>query len=330
VPVTSAEFTQNAPPLTSDEQDTVVDGLGSMLDPFFPYAKIQIPSVTAQRYVLPQSKSSLNAYMMLLRLLIDLDAFGDSTAALAVQNALNTIELTLPTGRAQAGSYCKSIASQWIARLDQQALAGTDDGDAPQDKLRKLLPNTLAWTIKDIQSVAVRSALKSLIAERTASFVAGERRYEVPGRQYRVRAFVRLRSEDGCPPKIIWTEEYSKPFTIAAWYDDGGSDAPPVQVPLPNLFDPEEREAIKKLKPNVAFRVPEKLFDFLQSNDLDVLFDGNKPSGGAGLALDWICGFNIPIITLCAFIVLSIFLSLLNFIFQWLLFVKICIPIPKR
>ena len=48
-----------------------------------------------------------------------------------------------------------------------------------------------------------------------------------------------------------------------------------------------------------------------------------------GWTIGWICSFSIPIITLCAFIVLNIFLSLLNIIFFWLPFLKICIPIPK-
>jgi hypothetical protein len=47
-----------------------------------------------------------------------------------------------------------------------------------------------------------------------------------------------------------------------------------------------------------------------------------------GISLMWICSFSLPIITLCAFIVLSIFLSLFDLIFRWLLFIKICIPFP--
>jgi hypothetical protein len=49
-----------------------------------------------------------------------------------------------------------------------------------------------------------------------------------------------------------------------------------------------------------------------------------------GLTLGWICGFNIPLITICAFIVLNIFLSLFDLIFRWLFFIKICVPFPKR
>jgi len=54
----------------------------------------------------------------------------------------------------------------------------------------------------------------------------------------------------------------------------------------------------------------------------------DSAGGGVGLGLMWLCSFNIPIITLCAFIVLNIFLSLFDIFFQWMLFIKICIPIP--
>ena len=33
-------------------------------------------------------------------------------------------------------------------------------------------------------------------------------------------------------------------------------------------------------------------------------------------------------ITICAFIVLNIFLGLFDLIFRWMMFIKICIPIP--
>ena len=36
-----------------------------------------------------------------------------------------------------------------------------------------------------------------------------------------------------------------------------------------------------------------------------------------------------PVITICAFIVLNIFLTLFNLIFGWLFFIKVCIPFPK-
>jgi hypothetical protein len=72
--------------------------------------------------------------------------------------------------------------------------------------------------------------------------------------------------------------------------------------------------------------VPENIFNVLQRNK-DVKNFG-KP-GAPQIGIAWLCGFNLPIITLCAFIVLNIFLSLFDLIFAWMLFIKLCIPIPR-
>jgi hypothetical protein len=49
---------------------------------------------------------------------------------------------------------------------------------------------------------------------------------------------------------------------------------------------------------------------------------------GPGIGIGMICSLSIPIITLCAFMVLMIFIALLNIIFWWMPFFKICFPIP--
>jgi hypothetical protein len=136
-----------------------------------------------------------------------------------------------------------------------------------------------------------------------------------------LRAFVRLRPDGVCPARTEWSA-YSEPFVIAPWYE--GAGAAPVQVPLPDATD---RNVLKSLRPNVAFVVPPSLQNLLSGNPKDML-EGKGSTGG--LTLGWICGFNIPIITICAFIVLNIFLSLFDLIFRWLFFIKICIPFPKR
>ena len=115
--------------------------------------------------------------------------------------------------------------------------------------------------------------------------------------------------------------EPSESFTIAPWFDNNG--APPVQVTLPDATD---RNLLKKLKPNVAFVMPDSLFNLMQGKPEDLM----KGSGSAsGIGIQWICSFSIPIITLCAFIVLNIFLQLFDLIFRWLLYIKICLPLPK-
>lgn len=123
----------------------------------------------------------------------------------------------------------------------------------------------------------------------------------------------------------VWSD-YSQRFTIAPWYE--ANDLPPVQIALPNVLSPS---ALRQLKPNVAFAVPKELFNFLQANHPKKLLGGEGSDGSSGgSALDWICSFNIPIITLCAFIVLNIFLQLFDIIFRWLPYIKVCIPFPRR
>ena len=151
--------------------------------------------------------------------------------------------------------------------------------------------------------------------------IRGTGRYQNPDRIYRMFAFVRVKCEEGCPAKIVWSKP-SIAFRIAPWYDGPGVPVPPVILP-----DLTNKDMLNKLKPNVSFGVPAGLFNAMNGASLDDLMKGKKPGGG--IDLDWICGFNIPIITICAFFVLSIFLSLLNIIFFWLPLVKICIPIPK-
>ena len=137
-----------------------------------------------------------------------------------------------------------------------------------------------------------------------------------------VRAFVRLKPEGTCPAHTEWSA-YSEPFVIAPWYE--GSGAPPVQIPLPDVTD---RDLLRSLKPNVAFELPPALQNLLVGNPKDLL--EGKPSGGGGFTIGWICSFSLPIITICAFICLNIFLSLFDLIFRWMFFIKICIPFPKR
>src|SRR5690606_3245333 len=139
--------------------------------------------------------------------------------------------------------------------------------------------------------------------------------------RYVVRCFVRLKPECGCPARTVWSAE-SEPFVIAPWYEAAG--APPARIDLPDLSD---RALLKSLKPNVSFTVPPALQGLLAGNPKD-LMEGK--GGGAPLGIGWICSFSIPVITLCAFIVLSIFLGLFDLIFRWLAFIKVCLPYPKR
>ena len=84
---------------------------------------------------------------------------------------------------------------------------------------------------------------------------------------------------------------------------------------------------MRNLKPNVAFKVPPEIQQFMDKLNLQGLLDGEAKKK-AGIKFGMICGFSIPLITICAFIVLQIFLVLLHIVFFWLPFIRICIPFP--
>jgi hypothetical protein len=158
-------------------------------------------------------------------------------------------------------------------------------------------------------------AMSGAMLERFKALKGKAGRFDDPDARYRIRAFVRLKPEGRCPAKTIWSD-YSEPFVIAPWYEGAGD---PVQISLPNL------SALKNLKHGVAFSVPLDIQNKL--GNPKGLLEG-KPSD-SGLTIGWICSFSIPVITLCAFIVLNIFLSLFDLFLRWMLFIKICIPYPK-
>lgn len=171
-----------------------------------------------------------------------------------------------------------------------------------------------------ITQQGLKTALHGAMSARFSAMKGRAGRFDEPAARYLLRAFVRINSDCGMAPRTVWSED-SEPFTIAAWYE--GAGAPPVQIALPDASD---RKLLKQLKPNVAFIVPPSMQNLLSGKTKD-LMEGKGRVGIDGLT--WICGFNIPVITICAFIVLNIFLTLLNLVFGWLFFIKVCVPFPK-
>lgn len=146
-------------------------------------------------------------------------------------------------------------------------------------------------------------------------------RYPASRAVYEMRCFLRVDDcPDGCPPRVAWSPPL-RSLRIKPWYD--GADSPPIQIELPALT----ADALRAVKPNVSFKVPPELQQHLDRIDLQNLLDGKHTKTSLGFGM--ICSFSIPIITICAFFILQIFLGLLNIVFQWLFFVRICLPYPK-
>lgn len=263
--------------------------------------------------------SARTGLQRVLRLLRQLDgefnAFqGTSPHAVALRQQLAAIALPLKL-RANE-TVARSVNAESFLRQAVHVLVERDTS-APRPEMPTHWP-----ALPEHQARALRLALSQSVAERFAQLNPAPGRYDDPAAQYVVRAFVRLKPECGCPARIVWSA-HTEPFVIAPWFE--GSGAPPVRISLPDLSD---RNLLRSLKPNVSFAVPPALQNLLSGNPKD-LMEGKKPPD-AGITLGWICSFSLPAITLCAFIVLSIFLGLLNLVFGWLAFIKICIPFPKK
>ncbi|HYT65468.1 MAG TPA: hypothetical protein VEL51_03580 [Vicinamibacterales bacterium] len=127
-------------------------------------------------------------------------------------------------------------------------------------------------------------------------------------------------------------------FQLAAFFD---SDAParPIRIAMPSDTTPA---GLRKFDKNAAFVMSDVMcgqFSAVRSlgfidlvmavlpwplhQDLNV--GDMKCPGGGGLA----CSLSLPIITICALIVLMIMVKLLDMIFFWMPFFQICLPVPK-
>jgi hypothetical protein len=125
-------------------------------------------------------------------------------------------------------------------------------------------------------------------------------------------------------------------FDLASFFDP---DAParPIRIGLPLDTTPA---GLRKFDKNTAFVMSDILcgqlarFKNITFGDLilsvlpwplhkDLPVADSGPCEGGGT----ICSLSIPIITLCALIILIIFVTLLNIVFGWLPFFKICFPI---
>jgi len=123
----------------------------------------------------------------------------------------------------------------------------------------------------------------------------------------------------------IYNTRHSEPFQLASFFDP---DAPqrPIRIVLPADTSPA---GLKKYGRNVAVLISDQLkqqVERIQGAKFEDLDNGDIKASG-GLNLGMICSLSIPIITICAMILLMIIVSLLNIVFWWLPFFKICFPL---
>ena len=113
-------------------------------------------------------------------------------------------------------------------------------------------------------------------------------------------------------------------FQLASFFD---ADAParPIHIALP--IDPNDLRGSAK---NVSVLLSDAMRQQVsRAADLASLMKGSLGSGES-FNVGLVCSFSIPIITICALILLMIIVSLLNIVFWWLPFFRICFPVGLK
>ncbi len=118
-------------------------------------------------------------------------------------------------------------------------------------------------------------------------------------------------------------------FQLAGFFDpDAPGRAIRISLPVDTSI-----AGLRKFNKNVAFAISNKLrqqMDCATGTDVHKLLNGTADACTERVDLGMICSFSIPIITICAMIVLMIFVILMNIIFFWVPFLKICFPLPLK
>ncbi|HET9638533.1 MAG TPA: hypothetical protein VFP12_04930 [Allosphingosinicella sp.] len=247
--------------------------------------------------------------LFLQQAMVELDALGGGRAANALMKVL--AEIRLPTARDGRSQITASVdAATFVRRAGPILIEGAANGDG--------FAMPLDWPRMDSALGArLTAAALACLTARHGQVQTPEGQFDDPADLFAIRPFVRVRGHDGCPDRLVWGP-YSEPFRVCAWWD---GDGPGTKISLPDFSQ------LKKVKPNVAFEMPPALANLLKGPPKDLMEGKGSTSG---LELGWLCSFSIPIITLCAFICLNIFLSLFDLFLKWMMFIKICIPIPKK
>lgn len=276
----------------------LVDGAWTTLD-------VPDPGMTAPSQVLTDYGHFVRLFWQVHR---ELGAFTDTDHGRALRTALARVRLDLPDGsRTDLANFLKEGARVFVLKENGASL-----------HVPSSWPQLTATQAAEISEAVGASYRKQL------SVLGGKLgRYDRHDARYELRAFMRVKRDDGCPPALVWSDEVGT-FRLARWYEGGPPEAVTPSIELPTV----NAAFLSKIRPNVTFKVPRSLFNFLRNNTPGQLIEGEASDDSSGPDFHWICGFNIPIITIVAFIVLFIFLVLLNIVFWWLPFVRICIPIP--
>jgi hypothetical protein len=203
------------------------------------------------------------------------------------------------------------------------------------DRLTILDPNAVSPPIQYSFDSAFQDQVEAALNDHPAVpgdslLPPGTRFDEVPkldaraGSLYAIRCVYERPCGQGVKQHLV--SERSRSFQLASFFDP---DAPvrPMRITMP--ID-TSIQGLRQFPKGVSFLVSNELRKQMERIDglkLAALDDGDIPGESPGIDLGMICSFSIPIITICALILLMIIVQLLNIVFWWLPLFKICLPL---
>jgi hypothetical protein len=243
---------------------------------------------------------------------------GDAAAA-ALYVALDEN----PADSSQSVSWRDALTGAWSTAT---VLYGDATGPAP-DQLN--LGNSPQQLTGDQLDALVGAALPTQTPNTSTDLVTSVQGDAVdppqvpklnPQWSYQIRCVYQRPLCGALQPDVV--SDPTTAFEIASFFD---LDAPSRQIYISLPVNTGIGD-LRKLRKNVNFMISNQLRN--QMNRVTSLKDalnGQFASGGS-VDLGLMCSFSIPIITICALLVLLIFIELLNIVFWWLPFLRICFP----
>lgn len=254
-------------------------------------------------------------------------------AGLAIENAFAALEAA--TGG--AGSAWEDESEAQVAAAAARIGAATGIGTLTALRARGLelreqpskgliaLPGLRPDAIAIGNAVATRYTADAVLAGREARDQARVPRPRYDAHHIFVaQAWVRVAGRTACErEQVLWAPP-SEPFAIADPTDLLGQRPATIQMPdIPKLLRDIPRLARARARPFAGFAAPA---------DSSYITGEEAEDTRRAWGIGFICSFGIPVITIVAYILFSITLSILLLIpgFAWMLLLKFCIPIPKR
>ncbi|PZU96229.1 MAG: hypothetical protein DCF32_21915 [Leptolyngbya sp.] len=286
----------------------------------------------------------------------------NSDSLTVLQRKFQGVPINAPGGTTGRTSLARALRDAYAARQHLENATASYDYEEPAgwpatlfllcgDGVRSLVEGTIN-NLEDINALGLVEPIRDAFSElppgedkrlplvpSAPSLIDSLEESDYRNDQFLIRC---VYQRPNCPPTVHPTvvSQPTQAFQLASYFDP---DAParPIRIAMPIDTSPG---GLRKFAKNTMFVMSDSLACQVEkARDLtfgdlvlSVLpwpfhknFDANAGNCASGtLNFGKICTLSIPIITICALILLIIIVSLLDLIFKWVPFLIFCLPLP--